>query len=149
PLNEQCWLGIAVGTNYGGATYQHAIEDYVAQLNRSGFLVVLDLHRNAPGNAKSLNQEQMPDRDHSIEFWRQVAQRFGSNSSVLFDLFNEPAPFGEADTDRAWACWRDGGCVLKSANGGARYVAAGMNELISAIRSTGARNVVIAGGIYW
>src|SRR5438552_1389922 len=31
PLNEQCWLGIAVGTNYGGATYQHAIEDYVAQ----------------------------------------------------------------------------------------------------------------------
>jgi endoglucanase len=149
PLNEQCWLGIGVQPQYGGAAYQRAIEDYVAQLNRAGFLAVLDLHRNAPGNAKSLNQEQMPDRDHSIEFWRQVAQRFGRNGSVLFDLFNEPAPYGEADTDRAWACWRDGGCVLKSANSGAPYVAAGMNELISAIRSTGARNVLIAGGIYW
>jgi hypothetical protein len=150
PLNEQCWLGIAgVPSRYGGAAYQAAIADLVSKLNARGLFAILDLHRSAPGQERSLDQEQMPDRDHSVEFWRQVARRFAENRSVLFDLFNEPAPFGEAGTDRAWRCWRDGGCTLTSANGGAKYVAAGMNELIAAIRSTGARNVVLAEGVYW
>lgn len=149
PLNEQCWLGIGVAPRNGGAAYHAAISDFVTKLNANGFLVILDLHRSAPGTERSLNQEKMPDRDHSVDFWREVAQHFGSNPAVLFDLFNEPVPFGEPDSDRAWLCWRDGGCRLKSTNGNTTYTAAGMTELISAIRSTGARNVVLAGGIYW
>jgi endoglucanase len=149
PLNEQCWLGLGVSAKYGGVAYQRAIRDYVKLLNSHGFVAVLDLHRSAPGSARSLEQEQMPDRDHSVEFWRQVAATFKSDSSVIFDLFNEPAPFGEADTQRAWQCWRDGGCTLVSANGGGQYVAAGMNELIRAIRAVGAKNIVLAGGIFW
>ena len=149
PLNEQCWLGLGVSSKYGGAAYQAAIRDYVNGLKSHGFTAVLDLHRSAPGRARSLEQEQMPDRDHSVEFWRQVASTFKSEGSVLFDLFNEPAPFDEVDSQRAWECWRDGGCALKSTNGGGQYVAAGMNELINAIRSTGSTNIVLAGGIFY
>jgi endoglucanase len=149
PLNEQCWLGLGVAPGLGGKSYQEAIAAYVALLHRYGFVVVLDLHRSAPGNGRSLQQEPMPDRDHSVEFWRQVATAYKDDSAVVFDLFNEPWPFSEVDSPRAWQCWRDGGCRLVSQNTSQPYVAAGMNELVAAIRSTGARNVLAVGGIYW
>jgi endoglucanase len=149
PLNEQCWLGLGVPEAYGGAAYQGAVADYVRKLHAHGFVVVLDLHRSAPADARSTHQEQMPDRDHSLEFWRQVASAYGHDRAVVFDLFNEPWPFAEADTDRAWECWRDGGCELTSENDGQAYIAAGMNELVAAVRSTGAENVLAVGGIHW
>src|SRR4029450_4471621 len=86
PLNEQCWLGLGVKEAYGGANYQRAIQDLVTRLHDNGFVVVLDLHRSAPGDGKSTQQEQMPDRDHSVEFWRQVAASYKDDSSVVFDL---------------------------------------------------------------
>lgn len=148
PLNEQCWLGLGVDAAYGGASYQEAIADYVRSLREHGFAVVLDLHRSAPSDGRSLAQEQMPDRDHSLDFWREVATAYRDDIGVVFDLFNEPWPFAEI-SDRAWRCWRDGGCRLTSRNGGGTYTAAGMGEIVSTIRSTGARNVLAVGGIYW
>jgi endoglucanase len=149
PLNEQCWLGLGVSPEYGGQAYRSAIHDFVDQLNRRGFVVVLDLHRTAPGKAVSKRQEQMPDRDHSVTFWRQVADEYKDNQSVVFDLFNEPWPYGDVSSDRAWTCWRDGGCTLPSRNGADSYVAAGMAELVAAIRGEGATNLLVLGGIHW
>ena len=150
PLNEQCWLGLpAAPAKYAGAAYRSAVRTFVARLNDAGIVAVLDLHRSAPGDARSKEQEPMPDRDHSLDFWRSVAAEFAGRPAVVFDLFNEPFPYAEQDTARAWSCWRDGGCTLTSVNSGRPYVAAGMNELIAAVRSTGARNVVLAGGIHW
>jgi endoglucanase len=149
PLNEQCWLGLGVKPAYGGGNYQRAIGDYVNLLEGHGFAVVLDLHRSAPGSGRSMEQEQMPDRDHSLDFWRQVATAYKDDSSVVFDLFNEPWPFQEVDSTRAWQCWRDGGCELTSTNDAGTYTAAGMNEIIATIRSTGAQNVLAVGGIHW
>lgn len=148
-LNEQCWLGIAgVNASYGGAAYQKAIADYVANLHKNGFFVILDLHRNAPGTAKSnQDQEPMADRDHSIAFWSQVAAAYKNDSSVAFDLFNEPFLMNSATTTAAWQCWRDGGCIERSANGGGSFAVAGMQEMLNAVRATGANNVVLAGGL--
>ena len=146
-LNEQCWLGLAgVRPQYAGANYAHAIEGYVQELNAHGFAVILDLHNSAPGNETSLNQEEMPDA-HSITFWKQVAKAFKGNRSVVFDLFNEPWPDNQSLSTAAWKCWRDGGCRQTSQNGGATYTAVGMNQLIHAVRSVGARNIVLAGGL--
>ena len=150
PLNEQCWLGLpAAPAEYAGAAYRSAVRTFVARLNAAGIAAVLDLHRSAPADALSREQEPMPDRDHSPEFWRSVAAAFAGRPAVVFDLFNEPFPYAETDSARAWSCWRDGGCTLTSVNSGRPYVAAGMNELIAAVRSTGASNVVLAGGIHW
>lgn len=149
PLNEQCWLGRGVAAAYGGARYRSAIAEYVRALHAHGFVVVLDLHRSAPGDGRSTQQEQMPDRDNSLDFWRSVAAAYKDDGSVIFDLFNEPWPYGESDTERAWLCWRDGGCTLTSRNTGRPYTAAGMNELVAAVRSTGATNVLAVGGIHW
>jgi hypothetical protein len=146
-LNEQCWLGIGgVKARYAGARYRHAIETYVSQLTGHGLAVILNLHLSAPGNERSLNQEPMPDA-HSLPFWSQVASAFKSNTAVLFDLFNEPWPDNQSTSAMAWTCWRDGGCRQTSQNGGERYTAVGMDQLIAAVRSTGAHNIVMAGGV--
>jgi hypothetical protein len=147
PLNEQCWLGLgAVQPSMSGATYQDAVENYVERLNKHGFAVILDLHLNAPGDESALNQEPMPDQ-HSIDFWKQVAAMFALNRSVLFDLFNEPWPDNESTSAAAWSCWQLGGCAVRSTNGTDTYTAVGMSQLLSAVRSTGARNVVMLGGV--
>jgi hypothetical protein len=149
PLNEQCWLGLpAAPKAYSGENYRTAIKAFVTKLNANGFAVILDLHRSAPADGVSKEQEPMPDRDHSPAFWASVAADFRTGA-VLFDLFNEPFPYSVTNGTQAWQCWRDGGCTQKSANTGQDYVAAGMNELIAAIRGAGSHAVVMAGGIYW
>src|SRR5713226_2760684 len=109
PLNETCWLAInGVAPAYSGANYARAISDYVALLNRAGLVVILDLHWAAAGTAIALGQVPMPNRDHTPQFWSEVAAAYGSNNRVIFDLFNEPFPDNNADTPEAWRCWRDG-----------------------------------------
>ena len=145
PLNETCWLGInGVKPEFGGANYQRAISDYVALLNHYGLNVILELHWSGPDTVRALAQHPMPDRDHSPEFWRRVATTFGANSSVVFDLFNEPFPDSNRDTPEAWRCWRDGGSCT-----GVDYQVAGMQELVNAVRATGATNVIMLGGVQY
>ncbi|MET0419918.1 MAG: cellulase family glycosylhydrolase [Actinoplanes sp.] len=146
PLNEQCWLGLpAVPAAYAGEAYRRQIREFVRGLTAHGFVAVLDLHRSAPADGVPREQEPMPDRDHSVEFWRSVAAEFRSGP-VVFDLFNEPFPDQQG---QGWPCWRAGGCTLTSANTGRPYVAAGMDELITAIRDAGADVVLLAGGLNW
>src|SRR5438445_2981414 len=145
PLNETCWLGInGVASAHAGDNYRRAITDFVARLNGAGLVVILDLHWSAAGTAIALGQAPMPDRDHTPEFWREVATAYGSNNRVIFDLFNEPFPDNNADTPEAWRCWRDGGRWT-----GMRFQAAGMQELVDTIRSTGATNVIMVGGVQY
>ncbi|MGH7729101.1 MAG: glycoside hydrolase family 5 protein [Vulcanimicrobiaceae bacterium] len=138
PLNEDCWLAInGVNPAYAGANYQTAIVDYVDLLNANGLIAILDLHWNAPGTQSATGQEPMADADHAPAFWSSVAATFKSNSSVMFDLYNEPYV-------ASWSCWRDGGSASAC---GTPFAIAGMNALIAAVRSTGASNIVLAGGL--
>ncbi|GAA2523160.1 glycoside hydrolase family 5 protein [Winogradskya humida] len=149
PLNEQCWLGLpSVPGKFSGAGYRDQVRTFVDRLNRHGMVAVLDLHRSAPGDGIPREQEPMPDREHSPAFWQSVARDFPAQA-VIFDLFNEPFPYAETNSDRAWSCWRDGGCTQTSVNTGGPYVAAGMTELIAAVRGTGSRVPLLAGGIHW
>ncbi len=135
PLNEDCWLGINnAPAAYSGANYRSAIEGYVSRLHAAGLLAVLDLHWTAAGSAQSTGQQNMPDADHAAAFWTSVATAFQGDGSAVFDLFNEPH-------DVSWTCWRDGGDC------GIGYRVAGMQSLVDAVRSTGARNPVLIGGL--
>jgi endoglucanase len=141
PMNEDCWLGInGVPADFGGAKYQAAIRAYVSLLEASGMIVILDLHWAAPGTSKANGQLGMADADHAPTFWSQVAAAYaGDSSRVIFDLFNEPFI-----TD--WDCWLEGGACATD-YGGTTYTAAGMASLLKAVRATGAKNVVILGGL--
>lgn len=134
PLNEDCWLGINLPfPTLGGAPYRSAIVNYVNDLNTAGLAVILDLHWGAPGTQPALSGEVMADEDHSPAFWSSVATTFRGHQGVVFDLFNEPRylPF---------ACLVNGGCVKDGVQ------VAGYNQLIAAVRATGATNVVMVAG---
>jgi hypothetical protein len=138
PLNEDCWLAInGVSSEYAGANYINAIKAYVSLLNANGLAAILDLHWNAPGTQLATGQEPMADADHAPAFWKSVASTFKENLSVIFDLYNEPYL-------TSWSCWQLGGTANAC---GTSFDVAGMSTLIHAVRSTGAKNIVMAGGL--
>jgi len=145
PLNEDCWLGInGVPAQYGGTTYQNTVKTFVDAFIKENIYVILDLHWTNSGSNKATGQQPMPDRDHAPDFWTSVANFFKSNPAVLFDIFNEPYPNGNTwDSDAAWNCWKNGG----SSCSGLNFQAAGMQELVTAVRNTGANNIVLLGGL--
>lgn len=152
PLNEDCWLGINIkGSRFGGDYYRDHIYSYVELLISNGITPILDLHWSAPGTHIANAQQPMPDRDHSVTFWQQVARAFIGNNAVIFDLFNEPFPDNNRDTPAAWQCWLYGTNPLYCPTGtaGLHYEAAGMQELVDAVRQTDATNVIMLGGIQY
>ncbi len=143
PMNEDCWLGInGVAAAYSGSTYRDAILAFAARIEAHGLTPILELHWTAPGTAQATGQEPMPDRDHTLDFWRGVAAAVAGDPYVMLELFNEPYPDSNHDTNEAWRCWRDGGTCA-----GISYTVAGMQELVDAVRSAGAHNVILLGGV--
>ncbi len=144
PLNEDCWLGInGVSAQVGGTAYQKAIKGYVHTLQSHGLIVILDLHWAAPGSHLASGQWPMADADHAPAFWASVAKTFKSNHGLIFDLFNEPYI-------TSWPCWLQG-CSTSYDDSGTTvtYQTAGMQSLVDAVRSTGANQVLMLGGLQW
>jgi fibronectin type 3 domain-containing protein len=152
PINEQCWLGInGIQTPTTAATYKTAIVNYVNLLNANNIAVIIDLQWAAPGTYVADKLIPMPDADHAPDFWTSVANTFKNNSSVIFDLFNEPWPDNNQNTTAAWTCLRDGGtCPSVSYNNNGTqipYTAVGTQALVNTIRATGSTNIIMVPGI--
>ena len=152
PLNEACWNAESyVNSAYAGTVYQQAIVNYVNLLNANGIVAILDLHwtdglytGNSAGcsSAEATCQKPMPDAAQAIPFWTSVANTFKGNNAVIFDLFNEPyASRATGSTTTGWQCWENGGTCA-----GISYQVAGMQQMVNAVRSTGASNVLMLGG---
>jgi aryl-phospho-beta-D-glucosidase BglC (GH1 family) len=159
PLNEECWLGTEnlPATAPTAAEYQQAVQDYVDLLVSNGLNVILDLHWTfgvyngtsaaCPDVAAATCQKPMPNMRYTPTFWTEVANTFGGNNAVIFDLFNEPYPDAAndwSDATAAWTCLRDGGTCQ-----GINYEVAGMQTLVDAVRDTGATNVIMVSGLEW
>ena len=141
PVNQDRWLGTACGTN--PATYQAQYDGVINWCLANNVYVMLDLHWSdtgvaGGGNVCSGGQHDMPD-NNSTAFWTSVATRYANNNAVLFDLYNEPKGIG------SWTLWRNGGGGMT--DGG--YTTPGMQSLLNTVRATGAKNIVIAGGLNW
>lgn len=156
PLNEDCWLGInGAPTAYSGNAYRTQIINWVKFLNANGLYVILDLHWTAPGSLPANQQWPMADANHSILFWQQVATTFKNNHAVIFDLFNEPFMGGQHPTQANWQCWLNG-CsytnICSNHNQHCQpttYQTAGEQQLINAVRNSGANQPIEISGLDW
>ena len=161
PLNETCWLGInGVAAAASGSSYVTAVANYVSLLRSNGIYVILDLHWNAPGSSVAKSQMPMADADHALDFWTAVANQFKGDAGVVLDLYNEPhlnsAPKGSfvagPNSPDVWSCWLNGGCTIAPQTWEQQtgsFTVAGMQAMLGAVRATGAKNLVLAGGLNW
>ena len=145
PVKEEYWFARTGGQKDGGAAYRELVENVITLVANRGAYVLLDLHRF-----------RAPKQEHA-EFWKDAAMKFKDHPAVLFDLFNEPH-------GTSWEVWRDGGFVAEKkkpadedafltpeekAKGAQGFQSIGMQALVDAVRSTGARNIVVTGGLDW
>jgi endoglucanase len=143
PIKEEFWYGRSPYQKDEGAGYREIIDQIVTLAANRAAYVVIDLHRF-----------RAPKQEHA-DFWKDFAAQYKDHPAVLFDLFNEPHGI-------SWEVWKHGGFVATNAgtdesaflteaekkqNQG--FESIGMQALVDAVRSTGAKNVVIAGGLFW
>lgn len=150
PMSQDRWFGKASEQKDQGVGYRALIKQVVDWCSSHNCYVMLDMHwNNADEWGKNIGQHQMPDMN-TLEFWKDCAKVYKNNPAVWFDLYNEPH-------DISWNIWRNGGEVVEKTGPGARqgqfkpvtYKTPGMQGLLDAVRATGARNLVIAGGLDW
>ncbi|MFA6289357.1 MAG: glycoside hydrolase family 5 protein [Opitutaceae bacterium] len=140
PMKEEYWFG-RKGQSDGGKSYRDLIDQVVMLAANRGAYVVIDLHRyRAP-------------KPEYLEFWTDAATRYKNHPAVLFDLINEPH-------GTSWEVWRDGGFVgEKKDPDQAAFLTAeekakaqgfqspGMQAMLDTVRATGAKNIVVVGGL--
>jgi hypothetical protein len=140
PLSQDRWFGKAEGQNDDGRLYQMIVDEFVRYISGNGAYAILDLHwSNAGVWGEYIGQHYMPDMN-SLEFWKSVCAIYANNPAVLFDLYNEPH-------DVSWDIWKFGGSVTEPQ--GLSYESPGMQGLLDVVRSAGAENIVIIGGLDW
>jgi endoglucanase len=133
-VNDSLWFGkgrAPQSTSNDPEAYRQIIDNVVKMAAGQGDYVVLDLHRF-----------HAPDQS-AVDFWKDAAARYKNNPAVLFDIFNEPTGIG-------WPVWRNGGPVVNKQKGGLPPIitpSVGMQALVDTVRGTGAKNIIIAGGV--
>nr|BAQ94505.1 GH5 cellulase [Nephotettix cincticeps] len=155
PLNEGCWFRRYVPHDESsGDNYKQAINEWVRRLRAHGLFVILELHwteglYSGPSQGSCYEkgakcQKPMPNLEVSPRFWTDVANMFKDDQGIIFDLFNEPFPERQiTDRNQAWQCWKTG----RHECPGFEYEVAGMQDLVNAVRETGAKNLIMLGGL--
>jgi endoglucanase len=148
PLSQDRWFGKGPEQNDRGADYRALVDALVTACATQGCYIILDLHWSNCGEwGANIGQHSLPDTN-SVTFWKDIAARYKNHPAVLFGLYNEPR-------DVSWDVWLNGGVITEKpagrrAGGQPRtYQAIGMQPLLEVVRSTGAKNVVLVGGLDW
>ncbi len=145
PLSQDRWFGKGPEQKDGGAGYRALVGQLVDLCSTNNAYILLDLHWSDTGVwGQNIGQHNLPDQN-SVIFWKDLAPVYRDNPAVLFDLYNEP-------TRITWDQWFQGGPMTETdekTKAKLTYESVGLPALLAAIRSTGAKNVIVAGGINW
>lgn len=151
PISEGFWLYGAPGYPCTAQQYHAVVAQTINNLTALKLNVIIDLQWVDAGKQSGQGGAQWPSPDaDSITFWSQVATLYKGYSNVLFELYNEPYP-------PSWSCWVSGCSYVGVTNFSndcycsktVNYNGVGMQALVDAVRTTGANNLVLVGGVSW
>ena len=146
PVKGDHWFGRGKKHNArtdGGQSYRETVDKAITLAANRGAYVVLDLHH------------YRASRKEDLDFWTDAATRYKNHPAVLFDLLNEPH-------GTSWEVWKNGGFIEDKKKKGDEdnfltedeklhnkrgFVSPGMQKMIDNVRATGARNIVVIGGL--
>lgn len=123
------------GWYYQDPRFLPVLDTVIAQANNEGLYVILALFDNAKSGSPYGQGADVPKAEN-VTFWRFMAAHFKHNPMLLFDLFNEPSNM------TAQNYLTGGGSVTGSSGKPASII--GFQPLVDAIRSVGARQIIIA-----
>jgi endoglucanase len=143
-VSAEFWFGRGKGQTDGGAAYRALVDSAVNVAANRGAYIVID------------NHAYRAIRDTHLAFWKEAAEKYKNHPAVLFDIINEPHGI-------SWQLWRDGGFVKEKKKGvdesaflseaekkkDEGFESPGMQRAVDFIRETGAKNIIIAGGLDW
>jgi len=146
PLSQDRWFGRAPEQKGDRQPYRELVRQIVDACASQHCYIILDLHWSDDNVwGANIGQHSMPDQN-SVAFWKDFAPVYANHPAVLFDLYNEPH-------DVSWDVWLKGGPITDQPNTRGQaalpYEAVGMQAMLDTVRATGAKNVVIAGGLDW
>lgn len=128
-VNQKFWRDDTSG-------YRARLDENINWIKSTGMDVIIDLHwSDGASQTDGAGQHRMADL-YSIEFWKQIAEKYKNDGRVLFELYNEPH-------DISCEVWKNGG------DSGEGYQASGMQQIYDAIRQQSAHNLVLIGGLNW
>ena len=116
PLRDTHWL-------YNNQ-YRDIVDLMLNKFNEAGYITILDLHTQG----ENYGLDPFILREHGIEFWKQVSEKYKDRSIIFFELFNEPHNI----EPNVW--W----------NGNEQYY--GYKEILHVIRNN-TNNICIIGGL--
>jgi aryl-phospho-beta-D-glucosidase BglC (GH1 family) len=118
--------------------YLGLLDQIVQQANQAGLYVILNLHDDDQAGSPYGSGADAP-KPESVAFWKVFAAHYKSNAKVMFDAYNEPHyPDGKT--------WLKGGGTQVGSTGKSTQIV-GMQALVDAIRATGAKQIIIIGGL--
>lgn len=145
PLSQDRWFGKGPEQSDAGVAYRALVQQIVDFCAEHDAYILLDLHWSNTGDwGQNIGQHKHVDKNSTV-FWRNVAQIYRDHPAVLFDLYNEPH-------NLTWDEWLKGGELHESDDKTKEswtYKSPGMRGMLDAVRSSGAKNVVVASGINW
>jgi hypothetical protein len=133
-------FGLDPGTALYSPAYVRDVLDAVHMARRLGLSVIVSVQAEPPAGQD--HRCPLPDAG-TLRVWDGMALALRNDRGVMFELYNEP---DVPPTVLGWALWKNGGPVNSPAGS---CVAVGMQQLIDAIRSRGAKNVLIVPGAGW
>jgi aryl-phospho-beta-D-glucosidase BglC (GH1 family) len=111
------------------ATYLGRLDPIVQEANSAGLYVILDLHDDGQSGSPYGDNVNLPKAE-SVVFWKAIAVHYKDNPMIMFDVFNEPKATN-------WQTWLHGGGTQNGAT------IAGFQDLVDAIRSAGAKQIIV------
>ena len=117
------------------ASYMAKLDSVIQQANAAQLYVVIDNHDDDQSGSPYVSNADVP-KPETIAFWKVFASHYKYNPKIMFDIINEPKQTN-------WSSWLHGGGFITGSSGKTAPIV-GMQDVVNAIRSVGAPQIIIA-----